>query len=666
MNPLLHFSSKTQWKKMRASSPFVKGVPEGRGIFIRRTVNIRISLFLIISCLFIFVGNAFSQENTEVRNSSSVELDPALQPFYHGVASGDPTSEAVIIWTRVTPDSSFSGPVIVSWEMATDTGMQQVVQSGSLITWPSEDYTVHVDVTGLQPDSYYFYEFSALDACSIRGRTKTAPSGDTDSLRFALVSCANFESGYFNAYAAIKERNDVDAVIHLGDYIYEYPSGEYDPNPLAGRVTDPANEAISLSDYRARFSHYHLDEDLRKLHQQFPFMVIWDDHESANNAWRNGAENHTDGTEGPWPTRKSASMQAYLEWLPMRPKDQLFPEQIFRSVQYGDLCDLFFLDTRLHGRDEQMGTTGTQVNSATRTLLGTDQFEWFTDGLKNSSSQWKVVVQQVMISPLEFGGIAVNEDQWDGYPAERQNIFDTITTHGIENLVVLTGDIHTSWANDIPGPSYNPATGSGAMGVEFVAPGITSPSELTFGASAILAANDHIQYVNLSDHGFIILDIDKDRAQADWYFLSTIDQSNPPALPGASFYTNDGESFLNPSGSISVAHQSSIAQQVPEETRNCFSIVGVDETAQNPVLLSVYPNPITDWFTLQFYLETANSVEIKLIAMDGRTVFSSSLGNKGSGLHNSVIAIDNNLAAGVYVLEMDTGTNVTRTKVLVE
>lgn len=626
-----------------------------------------IFLFTIIGICSLFANVAHSQEKTEVRNSSSIQLDPALQPFYHGVASGDPTSDAVIIWTRVTPDSSFSGPVIVSWEMATDTGMQQVIQSGSLITWPSEDYTVHVDVTGLQSDSYYFYEFTALDACSIRGRTKTAPSGDTDSLRFALVSCANFESGYFNAYAAIKERNDVDAIIHLGDYIYEYPSGEYDPNPLSGRVTDPANEAISLADYRARFSHYHLDEDLRKLHQQFPFMVIWDDHESANNSWRNGAENHTDGTEGSWPTRKSASIQAYLEWLPLRQKEPVFPEEIFRTLHYGDLCDLFFLDTRLHGRDEQMGTTGTQVNSATRTLLGTDQFDWFTNELKNSSAQWKVVVQQVMISPMEFfGGFPLNEDQWNGYPAERQNLYDTLTAHGISNVVVLTGDIHSSWAMDIPGPFYNPLTGTGAFGVEFVAPGITSPSELTFGQSAILAANDHLQYVNLTEHGFIILDINKDRIQADWYFLATIDQSDPTAFVGASYFTDDGESSLFPSGTVSVADESLIAVQVPEETRNCFSVVGIEEAAQNPVLLSVYPNPIVDWFRLQFYLETESSVDVKLIAMDGRTVFHSSLGNKSSGLHNSIITIDNELATGIYVLEIAIGSNITRTKVLVK
>jgi alkaline phosphatase D len=609
---------------------------------------------------------AHSQEKTEVRNSSSIQLDPELRPFYHGVASGDPTSDAVIIWTRVTPDSSFSGPVIVSWEMATDTGMQQVVQTGNLITWPSEDYTVHVDVAGLQPDSYYFYEFTALDGCSIRGRTKTAPSEDTDSLRFALVSCANFESGYFNAYAAIKERNDVDAIIHLGDYIYEYASGEYDPNPLADRVSYPANETISLADYRARFSHYRLDEDLRKLHQQFPFMVIWDDHESADNAWRNGAGNHTDGTEGPWPTRKSASMKAYTEWLPLRQKEPLFPEEIFRTLNYGDLCDLFFLDTRLHGRDVQMGTTGTQVNSPDRTLLGTDQFEWITDELKSSSAQWKVIVQQVMMSPLEVGGFAVNEDQWDGYPAERQNLYDTLTTHGISNVVVLTGDIHTSWANDIPGASYDPNTGSGTMGVEFVAPGITSPSELTFGQSAILAANNHIHYVNLSEHGFIILDINKDRTQADWYFLSTIDESNPTALPAASFYTNNGESYLNSSATVSVANQSLVAVQVPEESRNCFSVSGTEEAERPSVILSVYPNPINNWFTLQFYLAQIKNVDLKLIAMDGRTDFHSALGSKGKGLHNSVIAIDKALAAGIYVLEMTTGSSTTRTKVLVE
>lgn len=616
--------------------------------------------------VFVQQQHTFSQSKVPIRTASTVQLDPTLQPFYHGIASGDPTSEAVIIWTRVTPDSSFSGQIVVSWNMATDTGMTNIVKSGSTITNSSVDFTVHVDVTGLQPDTYYYYDFAALGKCSYRGRTKTAPLGDTDSLRFALLSCANYESGYFNGYASVMERNDVDAVIHLGDYIYEYESGGYGPNPNAGRTTDPAGETVSLADYRTRFSHYHLDADLRNLHQQFPFMVIWDDHEVADNSWRNGAGNHDSGTEGDWPTRKSAAIQAYNEWLPLRYKNPLQKDEIFRKVEYGDLCELFFLDTRLHGRDEQMGTTGTQVNSPSRTLLGADQFEWFTDGLKSSSAQWKIMVQQVMVAPLKVAGIAVNEDQWDGYPAERRKLFDTISTYNIDNIVILTGDIHTSWASDIPDSNYNASTGAGALAVEFVAPGVTSPSELTFGAPVIQAANNHIKYVNLTENGYVILDINKSRAQADWFYVLTLDSADASVLSGQSLYANDGQSFLNAAGTVSVADSKLLnAMQAPQGPRSCIPTLSIPQPTSGAVILGVYPNPISDQFTIQYHLAQASDIEVSLISLDGKVVYQSSLGMKSAGLHQSFVTGLNKLSKGVFILELKTHSGTIQSKVMV-
>ncbi|MBL4753167.1 MAG: alkaline phosphatase D family protein [Flavobacteriales bacterium] len=623
---------------------------------------------ILIVCTFICTTNfTYSQSKTPIRTASSIQLNASLKPFYHGVASGDPIADAVIIWTRVTPDSNFTGAVVVSWSLASDTGMTQIVQNGSMITDASRDYTVHVDVTGLQPDSYYYYEFSALGKCSVRGRTKTAPQGDADSLRFALISCASFESGFFNAYASITEHNDIDAVIHLGDYIYEYESGGYGFNPATGRLSEPANEIISLADYRTRFSHYHLDKDLRNLHQQYPFMVIWDDHETADNAWRNGAGNHDPATEGPWPIRKSAAIQAYNEWLPLRYRDPLHKDEIFRKVQYGDLCELFFLDTRLHGRDQQMGTTGTQVNSPSRTLLGADQFEWFTDALKSSQAQWKVITQQVMIAPLKIAGIAVNEDQWDGYPAERRKIFDTISTHNISNIVVLTGDIHTSWANDIPDSNYNASTGAGSLGVEFVAPGVTSPSELTTGAPIILAANEHIKYVNLSENGYVIMDVNKTRTQADWYYVVTLDSSNSTALPAQSLFVNDGDGFLSSGGAVSVANAELLsAIQAPAGIRSCIQVVGSEDLSNASVILGVYPNPIDDHFTVHYYMEQAQEVQVSLFALDGREIFRTSIGRQNPGLHRSRFSVDEDLTGGLYILEIKTGTGKTHAKVLIQ
>jgi alkaline phosphatase D len=261
---------------------------------------------------------------------------------------------------------------------------------------------------------------------------------------------------------------------------------------------------VSLLDYRARYSTYRLDDDLRDLHQQYPMIVVWDDHESANDSWMNGAENHQT-SEGSFASRKLAAKQAYFEWLPIRVTGVSDQYQIFRELKYGNLIDLIMLDTRLHGRDEQAGVSGGVVTATTRQLLGADQFSWLGNRLSTSTAQWKILGQQVMMAPLTIFGTAVNEDQWDGYPAERQRVYNHILVNNIQDVVVLTGDIHSSWANDLPSSTYNSSTGSGSVGAEFVTPSITSPGlNIPGGATAIMAANSHIKYADLSRHGFII------------------------------------------------------------------------------------------------------------------------------------------------------------------
>ena len=288
-----------------------------------------------------------------MKSAIRINLDSIYEPFYHGVASGDPLPGRVIIWTRVTPDTSTVDSIAVSWRIGTDTNITQVINSGITYTSSDIDYTVKVDVSGLQPDTWYYYSFTAFGKNSLTGRTKTAPTGDTDSLRFAVVSCSSYEHGFFNAYERIASRNDIDAVLHLGDYIYEYQAGSYS-NFITDRDYEPSNEILSLSDYRIRFSHYHLDPDLRYLHQQYPWINVWDDHETANNSWTDGADNHTTLTEGSWTDRKSAAVQAYFEWLPIRLPDPADDQRIYRNFNFGDLLDIHMLDTRLEGRAEQL------------------------------------------------------------------------------------------------------------------------------------------------------------------------------------------------------------------------------------------------------------------------------------------------------------------------
>ncbi|MFN3343011.1 MAG: alkaline phosphatase D family protein [Flavobacteriales bacterium] len=601
--------------------------------------------------LFFFIALVLTQ--SLLFSQRSLTLVPCMEPFYHGVASGDPLSDRVIIWTRVTPDSSYSGPIVVTWKMATDTGMTQVVNQGSLLTDPSKDYTVKVDVTGLNPASYYYYEFNALGSNSVRGRTKTASSVNADSLRFAVVSCANFEAGFFNTYKVINERNDVDAVLALGDYIYEYETGGYSPNGTAGREWLPANEIVSLSDYRARYSSYHLDTDLMRCHQQYPFILIWDDHESANDSYKNGAENHQ-SNEGLWSLRKAAAQQAFFEWLPIResgiPTD---PYRIFREIRYGNLLELIMLDTRLHGRDVQAGTSGSTVTDPNRQMLGTDQFSWLSNRLSSSTSQWKILGQQVMMAPLRVFGVAVNGDQWDGYPAERDRVINHIMQNNISDVVVLTGDIHSSWANDVPTSTYNGSNGAGSACVEFVTPSVTSPGlDLGVASSLIQLNNSHMKYIDLSLHGFILLDVNLQRVQADWYYVNTIDQSSSAFTYGTSFKVNHLERFVrtSPAAAVPRAGMTNVVQ-APECPRSESVSTAVDEE-QKPVILGLYPNPVVEELTLQFFLPVSGKVKFSIFTIDGKQVSAEEIDvNQGVWTWKSNLS---HLPSGVYLLQIET------------
>ncbi|MBA2611212.1 MAG: alkaline phosphatase D family protein [Bacteroidetes bacterium] len=570
--------------------------------------------FLILICFFL-VKDLYQQ------NNHKITLQPCLKPFYHGVASGDPMPNRVIIWTRVTPDTNqINQSILVDWKIATDTGMVNVINQGTLLTDSTKDFTVKVDATGLNPNTFYFYEFKANGKYSPRGRTKTTPVGAVDSLRFALVSCANFEAGLFNSYASLLARQDFDAVIALGDYIYEYNSGGYAPNTIVNRQWAPTNEILSIADYRMRYSSYRLDLDLQRLHQQFPFIIVYDDHEFANDSWMNGAQNHQ-ANEGPWNARKQNAKEAFFEWLPIRKTGTIDPYQIYRTIKYGNLMDLIMLDTRIVGRDLQAGTSGATVTSPTRQLMGTTQFNWWKNKMDSSTAQWKVLGQQVMMAPLQVFGNGFNGDQWDGYPAERDRIYNHVLTNNISNMVVITGDIHSSWANDLPTASYNSSTGGGSAGVEFVTPSVTSPGlSIPLGASAIMAANGHIKYTNLTAHGYVIMDINQNRTQADWYHLTTVDNPSTAYTYATSFKVNNYQRNLNPVASASLPRQSIYYINAPLCPRPPLITV-LNDMYKESVFLSVYPNPTMDYVTLQFNNSTNGKVNISVCDIAGKIVY---------------------------------------------
>ncbi len=522
----------------------------------------------------------------------------------------------------------------------------------------ARDYTVKVDVTGLSPATYYYFQFETGGAYSLTGRTKTAPTGDNEHLRFAVVSCSNYQHGYFNAYENLTYRNDIDAVIHLGDYIYEYEAGGYSAN-LSDRVHEPQTATVTLSDYRIRHSHYRLDHQLRKLHQQYPWIVTWDDHESANDSWVGGADNHNPNTEGPWADRKAASIQAYLEWLPVREFPVPQETRIYRKFRYGDLADIIVLDTRLEGREAQSSSSGV-VNDINRTILGQDQYNWLLQQLNDTTTQWKVLAQQVMMAPFRLVGITANYDQWDGYPAERQKIYDHVLSNNIRNMVVLTGDIHTAWANDLPTGSYNSSTRAGAAGVEFVTTSITSPGfPISGGEFAVTLSNSHVRYVKLTQHGYYILDIKKDRTQANYYLIqSKLQAGNINTSFETSWKVNNNERFLrNGDG-----ENAGLVDVVPLAPFTVQQIVTTTER-DDIVVIGAYPNPFGERFTVQFYVETSQPVKVRIIDLTGKVMKENSLSGFQPGINYLNINAPE-LAPGNYILIMETPQNVYRRQLM--
>jgi alkaline phosphatase D len=464
--------------------------------------------------------------------------------FAHGIASGDPQRDRVILWTRVTPVDP-TETLRVRWAVASDPGMKQVRQSGRFVTDRRRDFTVKVDAAGLDPGLTYYYQFEARGVKSQIGRTRTLPVGRVDRLRLAFASCANYPYGYFNAYARIAERDDLDFVLHLGDYIYEYKLGEYaDPELQSQRAVVPTHEAVTLADYRLRYALYRTDLDLQEVHRQHPFISVWDDHETANNSWRDGAENHNpDQGEGDWRARRRGAVQAFNEYMPIR-SASLSDDKIYQSFAFGDLADILMLDTRLHGRDKQVDfkpgeqqvpATDPQLVDPKRSLLGFDQEAWLARELRKSKDHkqpWRILGQQVMMAQLSrTQGTAIrNPDQWDGYGPTRERLFKILRERDIRNNVVLTGDIHSTWCNDLSSnPWATSATSDEAriVGVEFVGPAISSPAERDKAQAAansekIRSISPHMKYIERYSRGYGILDVTRERAQCEFYHLPTV------------------------------------------------------------------------------------------------------------------------------------------------
>jgi alkaline phosphatase D len=507
--------------------------------------------------------------------------------FTHNVASGEPSATSVLLWTRFVGEAETS----LTWQVSESENFTRPVAEGSVTASPSRDWCAKGIATGLAPDRWYFFRFIAPNGVtSPIGRTRTLPRGKTANFKLAVFSCSNFGFGWFNAYGHAVEANDADLAVHLGDYIYEYGAGTYPDKAQSNpdRVLAPETEIVALTDYRLRYATYRADPDCQRLHQVLPMIAVWDDHESANDSWKDGAQNHQSETEGEWAVRKAAAKQAYREWMPVS-------DEAYAAYQVGDLATLFRLDTRLEGRDRQFdlgkvleGLKDPQAimsalatfkdgtwSDPKRQLLGAAQEKWLADGLAASTKNrtaWQVLVQQVLIGNLkspkalanqlgdglpEFvrqrlavasmasnAGLPLNMDAWDGYPAARDRVFKSALAADA-NLLVLAGDTHNGWGFDL--------THEGAkVGVELGVCSVSSPgfeSYLSFVppatlAAALVAENEQLVWADTAQRGYMLIDLTPTRAVTEYRFSAGVKQRSTKLAATKRITTEKGSGKL--------------------------------------------------------------------------------------------------------------------------
>ena len=495
--------------------------------------------------------------------------------FLHGVASGDPLADALILWTRVTPEQVGIASLPVRWTLARDAALTEIVQQGEALATAERDYTVKLDVSGLTPGGLYHYQFSVGETRSPVGRTRTAPAGAVDGLRFAFVTCGDYARGLFNAYRRVAEREDLQAVVHLGDYIYENALQD------AVRPQVPARETVTLDDYRLRYATLRGDADLQELHRQHPLIWVWDDHELANDSWLGGAGAHDPATQGDFFARRAAAFRAAHEWMPIRTPNGADLAQIYRRFAFGDLVDLLMVDARQVGRDEPVppntlfgDSVPVHVQSGdftdpSRHILGATQEQWLIERLDQSAARWKLLGNQVYFSPLKLVGapratglsLFLSNDKWDGYEPARDRVLEAIARSG--NVVILTGDAHEAYAFDVSDDpnnplAYNPLTGAGAKAVEFVVTSISTRGDGVVGDSLtaelqrtpdnveqlLRLSNPHLKYYNNTRNGYTVLDINADRVQAEFWFVPLVSAPSDEESLGATFVCEHGSNRL--------------------------------------------------------------------------------------------------------------------------
>lgn len=539
------------------------------------------------------------------RNDPASAYDPANLNFTHGVASGDPYPNSVILWTRVAPQTDNSqsnltvtgyvplydhdnqkyvqiskAPICVEYTVACDKDLKEVVDTGKVFTSSDVDFTIKVEAKNLEPYTTYYYQFNVCDSTnkSPMGRTKTTPNADDDVTKvgIAVFSCANYPFGFFNAYGNSARKDAVDYVVHLGDYIYEYKNGYYGDGSSVGRIPLPDHEIFTLYDYRKRLATYRTDLDLLESHQHFPWIPVWDDHEVADNTYRDGAA-ELNNTEDSFlrdggvsvDQRKMNAVRAYFEWMPIRQVDMDDNLRIWRSFSIGKLVDLVMLDTRVYDRSITDLYWNTDYihgisNDAGRSLMGSRQENWFYRKLSESADRgatWRIVGSQIVFSTVNQSAAygpanPLNYDAWDGYQANKNRTLNHLYSNKINNNIFIAGDSHASWVSDLVWlneKEYDSSTGEGSIGVEFAGSAVSSPCP--YGAnisiatannysSTIITSNHEIQWQDLYYRGYFELHFSPDEVQANFFGLPTVVTRNAWEIPIANFTVKNGANRL--------------------------------------------------------------------------------------------------------------------------
>lgn len=537
--------------------------------------------------LFLFLLVAMQPLSAQIQLPANMYPDSVHAPFLFGVASGDPLTDRVLLWTKIDPQGQTS-PLNLTWEVASDPGFTNVLASGSATADASRDWTVQVDASGLAPATRYYYRFREPGGQHTPvGRTRTAAAGNVERMRIGVASCSSIFSGFFNAYARMGERDDLDLIVHLGDYLYDFVDQDETVRVPTPALPDPA----TLTEWRYQHEYYLLDPDLRLARQMHPWSVIWDNHD-------------IDG-EG-IPQQQAAAIQAFHEYVPIRLTNNSQPERIYRKLSFGNLVDLFLLDSE--SLRDQDTIAGNELS-----ILGDTQWSWLSQEITASSARWRLFANQKMFANFSTAGLSsivpfgdgpvADSGAWDGYNAARVRLLNHLVQQNQDNNIVLSGDIHMSFACDLaPDMSnYDPQTGTGSVAVEFLPTSITRGNfdEAGFGgflanlaAAAISLANPHHVYGELLSHGYGILDISPDSAVAEYWYSPILQRSNSENF-ATGYVCRDGEN-----------HWDRNARNNP--------LTAVKVPARPGIISGPYPNPGREKFSLDVALTYPQSIEISL------------------------------------------------------